>query len=376
MNKKISATVLLIISIVIAVAAGKNFVKMREPEPIYPGAGVKEVKMLSDYFPDLKGTMGDTEIYVMEGSKPGGKMMVLGATHPNEPAAMLAAITLIENANIEAGTVYVIPRANNSALSHNDAQEASPQFIHVDTEGGQRWFRFGSRATNPIDQWPDPDVYIHASSGQHLSGSETRNLNRGYPGRKDGSFTEKVCYGITKFIKDENIDVSIDLHEASPEYPVINAMVSHENAMGVASAASINLQLNGIQISLEQSPKNLRGLTHRELGDFTDTLAILMETANASQGRLRGKTDEELAITGKDKFYVKAAELGRLYVPYDDNGHPIEERVGRHINGVNEIAKAYTMQNEANPIIINNIPEYSEILSNGLGNYLNAPQSN
>ncbi len=168
--------------------------------------------------------------------------------------------------------------------------------------------------------------------------------------------------------------MTIDLHEASPEYPVINAIVAHERGMGIASQAAINLQLEGIQISLEPSPTNFRGLTHRELGDHTDTIAILMETANPAQGRLRGgKTDEDLVLTGKDKAYVKAAKLGRLFVPFDENGHPMEERVGRNLIAINELSKAYSSQYEDAPIIVENIPEYSEIIERGLGEYLNPP---
>ena len=83
-----------------------------------------------------------------------------------------------------------------------------------------------------------------------------------------------------------------------------------------------------------------------------------METANPAQGRLRGKTDEDLVLTGKDKAYVKAAKLGRLFVPFDENGHPLEERVGRHLTSINELAKAYSSQYEDAPIIIENIPEF------------------
>ena len=52
-------------------------------------------------------------------------------------------------------------------------------------------------------------------------------------------------------------------------------------------------------MSLEPSPVSLHGLTHRELGDYTNTYALLMETGNPSQGRLRGYTDEDLVKTGK-----------------------------------------------------------------------------
>lgn len=369
-GSKLTAAIFLCLALACDAVAGKSFLSMRTPEPIVKGPGITEVKMLSEYFPKLKGTNGDTEVYVIKGKNPGGSMLVLGGTHGNEPSGLLSAVTLIENAELNKGTLYVIPRANNSGLTHNDPQEGSPQRFTIKTPNGERWFRYGSRATNPLDQWPDPDVYIHASSGQQLSGSETRNLNRGYPGREDGTLTEQVCYGITQLIKTEKVDVSIDLHEASPEYPVINAMVSHEKAMGVASVATINLQLQGIQMALEPSPTNLHGLTHRELGDYTDTLALLMETSNGAQGRLRGRTDENLVITGKDKMYVKAAELGRLYVPYDENGHPLEERVGRHLTGIMEISKAFSNEKTDKAIEIINVPTYSDLTSKGLGNYL------
>ena len=370
-NKKITAAIFLCFALICSFIAGKSYSAMHVEEAIVKGPGVSEQKMLSDYFPKLKGTNGDTEVYIFHGEEPGGSMLVLGGTHPNEPAGFMSAVLLVENVNVKSGTLYVIPRTNNSAFTHNDPQEGSPQRFTISTPHGDRWFRYGSRATNPIDQWPDPDVYIHAASGQQLSGSETRNLNRGYPGRPDGTLTEQICYGITELIKKENIDMTIDLHEASPEYPVINAIVAHERGMGIASQAAINLQLEGIQISLEPSPTNLRGLTHRELGDYTDTIAILMETANPAQGRLRGKTDEDLVLTGKDKAYVKAAKLGRLFVPFDENGHPLEERVGRHLTSINELAKAYSSQYEDAPIIIENIPEFSEIKEKGLGEYLN-----
>ena len=43
-------------------------------------------------------------------------------------------ITIIENAKVNKGTIYVVPRTNNSAFSHNDPQEASPQRFHIKTK--------------------------------------------------------------------------------------------------------------------------------------------------------------------------------------------------------------------------------------------------
>ncbi len=357
----LTGTLCLAIAIVVMVFSSINFLSLKDLGEIVPGPSVKEVRMLSDYFDGIKDTNMDTEIYVLEGTKPGGKVLILGGTHCNEPSGYLSAITFIENAVVHEGTVYVIPYTNHSGMTHNDAQEASPQFFHIPTENGVRTFRYGSRASNPIDQWPDPDVYVHAASGQQLSGSETRNINRAYPGRPDGTLTEQAAFAIAELIRNEEVNLTYDLHEASPEYPVINATVSHEKGMSVAAEGVMELQFSGIQMALEPSPSNLHGLTHRELGDYTDTIPLLMETANASQGRLRGATNEALVLTGIDKFYVKSQKLGFLYVPYDESGHPIEERVGRHLQGIIEYTKAYSGQYADKPVTFSNVPTYDAL---------------
>lgn len=374
-HKNLVTAVCAVASLAVAVVAGKDFYDFRHyQEVIIPGPGVTSTFMLSDYNENLKGTFGDSTVYVMEGKKEGGTFLVLGGTHPNEPSGHMAAITLIESGQVEAGTVYVIPRTDNSGFTHNDPQEGSPHFFHIEGKSGTREFVFGSRASNPIDQWPDPDVYTH-SSGQTLSGSEMRNINRTYPGVKDGTLTEQMSYAITNMINTLDIDMTMDLHEASPEYPTINATVAHERAMTMASMGILELQMAGINMSLEPSPVSLHGLTHRELGDHTNTLALLMETGNPSQGRLHGKIDENLVLTGKDKCYMKAAELGYLYIPYDENGAPLEMRVGRHLQGLTEYTRAFTDMYgaEKGEIIISGIPTYTDLTEGGhkLGEYLN-----
>jgi len=367
-NQKI-AIGLIVISFLIAAVAAVSFIEKWKPDIIVEGPGVTKTAHLSDYFPDLKGKYSDSTIYFLESNKPGGTVFVLGGTHPNEPASMLSAVLFIENAIVEKGRIIVIPQANLSAFSHNNPQEASPQYLHFTTPYGVRKFRYGSRATNPIHQWPDPDIYIN-QFGQSLSGSNNRNLNRGYPGNPLGNFTEKTCYAIMEFIRKEKCDLSIDLHEASPEYPVINAIVAHERAGDLASMTVMDLQMENLEYNLEMSPPTFHGLTHREWGDHSDTLAILMESANASQGRLRGRTDETLALTGKDKMYVKAAQLGKLYVPYDENGHPIEERVGRHTAAIVMLINNFNMFYPEKTVEFTGIPSYQEINEKGYGSYL------
>ena len=366
MTKKnyVTAALCLVVAVAIMIGTGMNFLAARNVPLPKEGPGVTEVKMLSDWFDGLKGTGGDTPVYVLKGQKEGGSMLILGGTHANEPSGYMAATTFIETAVVEQGTVYVIPYTNYSAMTHNDPSEGNLQYFTLTTQSGERTFRYGSRATNPVDQWPDPDVYVHYPSGQRLSGSETRNINRAYPGRPDGNLTEKMAYGITELIKTEDVDLTFDLHEASPEYPVINATVAHEKAMAIASVGYMNLMMSGVEMALETSPTNLHGLTHRELGDFTDTLPLLMETANASQGRLRGATSEEQVLGGIDDYYVISEALGMLYVPYDENGHPIEERCGRHLQGVYEYSKAFSESEPESSIVYSGVPGYAELFLN------------
>ncbi len=366
-----TASLLCLFVVAMVVYLAICFTSQWKAEPIYSGPGVTEVKLLSDWFPALKGTNGDTQVYILDSGVEGASMLVLGGTHANEPAGFISAVALIEYCQPTEGILYVIPRANNSGFSCTDPQEAAPTKFYIDTQNGTRWFRFGSRATNPIDQWPDSEVYVHASSGQQLSGSETRNLNRAYPGREDGTFTEKVAYGITRLIQTENISITVDLHEASPEYTTVNAIVAHEDALSLVTLAVWEVE-DDMAISIEASPTNLHGLTHRELGDYTNTIAILMETANASQGRLHGAIDSSLVVTGKDKFYARAAVYGAVTVPYTEEGISLTERCARHLTCLVQFAQQY--EGEDGFLSLGNMPSYKEIMANGIGYYLLDPQ--
>jgi hypothetical protein len=371
MSKRIRGFIVLLVAGVVAGATGAEFLSVRKPFEIKKGPGVTGVKHLSDYFAEIKGTRGDTEAYFLTGPKPGGTALVLGGTHPNEAAGQVGAVLIVENAKVDAGRLIVLPRANGSGFTHNDPQEASPSGFSIEGRSGKRWFRYGSRSTSPMDQWPDPDIYLHSPSGQTLSGNQTRNLNRAFPGRKDGNYTEQMAFAITELVRKEEVNLVIDLHEASPEYPVINAIVAHEKAMDLASAVVMNLEWRGIKIGLEPSPQNLHGLSHRELGDHTEALTVLMETTNVSQGRIRGRTNADLVLSGKDKMYLKAYGMKRLFVEFDEKGYPLHQRVARHVAGIEEFLKAYTEANSSKPIVAENIPPAEEIMAVGIGKFLN-----
>ena len=368
---QILAMIILFISLGLCFFSARLFLKMRQSEPIIPGEGVSQVKTLSDYFQNIKNTRGDSEVYILEGETPGGTTLILGGTHPNEPAGFITAVCLIENLKVQQGKIIIIPRANNSAFTHNDPQEGNPQRFIIKTQKGDRWFRFGSRSTNPIDQWPDPEVYLHYPSGQKLSGSETRNLNRSYPGRPDGSLTEKIAFAIMQLMKTENVNIGIDLHEASLEYPVINAIVAHPLAFELAGETVMYLQMEGIDISLEPSPENFRGLSHREWGDHLNIYAVLMETANTVQGRYHGRLTDDMVITGKDRFYYEAARHGLLEVDYPEQGIPLKVRVGRHLTALKYLYQVWNERHPDQAIVIENIPDYQELQGKDVGAFLN-----
>src|SRR4030043_314446 len=157
----LSAVFFLLMTGVLCFFSGRSFRTMHRPEPIFPSAGLTARHRLGDYFPPLKNTHGDTEVYIFRGTEKGGNVLVLGGTHPNEPAGMITSVLLVENIRAKRGNVFIVPPANASGFTHSDPQEGNPQRFVVPTPAGQRLFRLGSRLTNPVDQWPDPAVYIN-----------------------------------------------------------------------------------------------------------------------------------------------------------------------------------------------------------------------
>jgi len=354
----------------LCVVAGAEFVAMWSPDTFYPSEALAKVDSLSTYCPSLRGTRADTRIFVFEGRDPGPTLLVLGGTHPNEPAGFIAATLLLERLTIQTGRCLIIPQACASGFTGTDPLEGSPQTFSLVTGSGTRRFRFGGRAANVVDQWPDPMVYLHYPSGQQLSGNETRNLNRAYPGRPDGSLTERTAFAIVTLITREHVDVAVDLHEAAPEIPIINAIVTHEKGRELAANAVLNLEFEDLQYSLELSPTNFRGLSHREWGDCTRVIPFLMETSNPIQGRLRGRTSEELLVSGVDPWYRIAERLGTMRITYDPGGESLSRRVARHLQGLRALIDAYNEQHPDSSFTLEGLPAYTTLIHEGVERYL------
>jgi len=363
---------LLAMGLIIATAAGVGFRRMHQPEPIVAGPGVTTERMLSHYVSSLAGTPADTPVFILEGKQPGATMLILGGVHPQEVAGLMAAVLMVENAEVQQGRLIVIPQSNRSGFTYTEPLEGFPHEFTIDTPHGPRWFRVGMRLTNPVHQWPDPDLYIHPQTGEPMVGWEARNLNRAFPGDANGRYTHRLNAAIIELIREENVDMVFDMHEAYPEYPVINMLVAHENAFEVATIATWGLEARGIAMDLQPSPKLLRGLSHREVGDHTTALAVLGETANAAMGRFRGRTSSELVVGGRDRNYERAAGLGRLFVPFTEEGHPLISRAARHLATIEELINGFNEINPERQIIVSNVPEYEQLLQEGFGPFLRA----
>ena len=363
----------------IFIFSGLSFYRSRHlKEPLVAGDGLLEVKKLSDYFPGIKGSINDANVYVLAekiSGAAGGAALVLGGSHAEEPGGRLAAWLLVENALVERGRVFIIPTANPSASTSTRPGGAYPPDYEITTPWGKQKFRQGDRWSNPLDQWPDPEVYIHYPSRQQLAYMDIRNQNRTWPGRPEGTMTEKTCYAMTQLIIKEKIDLVIDLHEAELQYPVISTIVAHQKGEDLAALASMMISgEEGFNIGVEYSPVALRGLSHREIGDHTPAIPLLLETPEPFLDATRGKTDRELLLTGKDEFVMRAGRHGLLFEKLDEKGWPIEVRVGRHLSSIIQILKVWTELHPDRPILMENVPRYAEVISSGIGYYLKNPE--
>lgn len=355
--------------------AGVSFYESRHlKEPVVLSSGVTQVKKLSDYFSGIKGTINDSNVFVLEGSRPGGTILILGGTHPEEPGSRVTTWILTENAVMDQGRLFVINSANRSATTVTRLGGGYPPDFTIPTSWGGQKFRMGDRWSNPLDQWPDPEVYIHYPSRQELAYVDIRNLNRTWPGRANGTLTEKTCYALSQLIRSEKVDIVIDLHEAELQYSVISCIVAHEKGQDLAAMASMILSsTEGFNIGMEYSPPALHGLSHREIGDHTQAISLLLEAPEPFLDATRGRTNRDLLLTGKDEFVMKAGKHGLLFEKMDENGWPIDVRVGRHCSTILQILELWSEEHPNKSVIVRGVPRYAEVIEKGAGHFLHNP---
>jgi len=331
---------------------------------IRPGIGVTKQRKLSEYFSPLKDTNLDTDVFILDSGKPGVTSLLIGGTHGNELAGPVAALLLIENCIVKAGKLIIIPHANRSALSVQDTRKNINQRHLIQSRSGERFLLYGDRRTDPADQGSkDPDDYKNPAGYVLKNGKESRNLNRTYPGKPDGTATEQLAYAIMTIIRQENIDLSLDMHEAGT--PKTNmqddddyspggnkrlaySLVSHPRALENGAYALLAMEEDtNISMKLEESNLAFRGISHLEMGKGTHNLSYLSESPNPGQDKWR---------TGADVIR--------------DQKYPLSHRVGMHLRLFKHLADAYADLNDKT-FEIEGLPEYKELLSKDIGQFLN-----
>jgi hypothetical protein len=85
---------------------------------------------------------------------------------------------------------------------------------------------------------------------------------------------------------------------------------------------------------------------------------------------LRGATSAELVVSGKDKMYERASRLGRLFVPFETIGIPLNVRVARHVTTVNELLRTLSEKAPERAIELEGVPAYDDMVKKGIGGYL------
>ena len=273
-------TLFAVITGAITVVSGVQFYQHRHHQlPIVAGPGVTRVVDLSKYGAGLKGTMADTKVFFLEGKEPGGKALVMANTHANEPDGILAALIFIENALVE----------KRHAHRHSAVQQQR-QPLHQARVTAIRCSMKSRRRGEPRSSGSAIAVHHRWISGPtRMSTCTTRTDSccrfwmpgtQTEPGRdaRTARLMERVTDAVMRLLKQERVDIAIDVHGAETMFPVTNCIVAPEKSMRIATMASLTVTaMEGFENHVEPSPQGFRGLSHREIGDYSETLPFLLE---------------------------------------------------------------------------------------------------
>jgi hypothetical protein len=329
---------------------------------VRPGYGVTSQGWLSDYCESLRGTNLDTPVFFLDSGKPGASALVLCGTHPRELAGVTSATMLVENCEVKVGRLVVIPCLNVSGMSIPDQNGKVPHFLPIESRSGLRYLPYGDRYVDIQDQGqPDPEKFQHFSGYEIDDGAESRNINRNYPGKKDGTPTAQVAFGVMELIRKEKINFSIDLHESgtpdyfidrkngevSPGSRLAYMLVCNPKALEIGAETVLALEEKGISLKVDQSNPEFRGLSHLEIGNTTDCLSFLSETPNPGQDTWREAPDV-----------------------ISDSDYPLKMRVGICVEVVKSLADIYG-ETTGKKLVMENVPSYEELQEKDVGAFLN-----
>jgi len=294
-------------------------------EPLSPG----ETRRLSSYSPALGGDPADASVYILDSGRQGGTLLVVGGTHADEIAGIAAATMIAELAVPEKGRIIVVPCLNSSGLDYADATAPRPsrRRLRLDAASGTRYLRYGSRFVRPEGRGLPPG-----------------DINREYPGLSDGARAQRVASAVMALLDLERVDVAIDLHEAGPDSRLGRTIVANPKNVGMAARAVLALEDAGVDMGLERSAEESRGMSHREWGDRSAAAAFLVETINPAQA------------------YGGDAAVDQLRHPE----YPLRTRVAVQLEAVRAIVDAYNAARPERGILYGGLPGYDELEARGL----------
>jgi hypothetical protein len=296
----------------------------REPHiasDIRPQESVTQHTLLSAYLPSLEGTPADTDVFILQGERPGPTALILGGTHMDEPAALLATIVIVESARVMEGRLIVVPVANSLAT-------LTSQRLTVIGASGERTFFTGQRNTGTRFQYPDPPRYV-SPAGVDLHGQESRNLNRVWPGRESGSPTERIAHAFTTLMRTERVSIGFDLHEATNE--------ASELAWTLAGRSKV-------APIIQDAVQRMNSVIGRDL--------------------MRSRIDDEKGGLSRTEWPVSTGVLTFL-TETPRTGVRLEERVGVQLENIRQTIEAWNATSNVGRITFSAFPGYPELTSGG-----------
>ncbi len=186
---------------------------------------------------------------------------------------------------------------------------------------------------------------------------------------------ERVTYAAMELMRREKIDLAVDIHGAETMFPVTNCIVAPDSSVRLATMTVLTVKAKeGFDSHVEPSPEGFRGLSHREIGDYSQTLPFLLEAPIPFLDQPTGPKTTDLLLNGEDPFLLSLARKGMLFVPYDESGWPMEKRVGQHCSVVLELCRQFSRRTPERAILVQGVPRYAEVLKNGVGFYFHDPE--
>jgi len=110
------------------------------------------------------------------------------------------------------------------------------------------------------------------------------------------------------------------------------------------------------------------------IADHSDVLPFLLEAPIPFLDQPTVPKTVDLLLNGQDPFLLSLSEQDMLFVPYDEDGCPIENRVDRHTSVMLEVMNQWTRKNPDMPIVVSGVPKYADICAAGVGSFLHNPE--